>query len=78
MTMMGDTPEELEWEAACIDAMNEQAHREQVDAMATRIEAAVLESLSGFPWRRSLAVITDACQAAAQRFRDEAAATPPD
>jgi hypothetical protein len=46
--------------------------------MTDQIEAAVLESLGGFPWRRSLAVITDACQAAAQCFRDEVAATPPD
>jgi hypothetical protein len=75
---MDETPEELEWAAAATDALIEQRHREQVGAMADRIEAAILENLDGFPWRRSLAVITDACQLAAQRFRDEALATPPD
>jgi hypothetical protein len=72
-----DTPEDLEWQAAATDAMIEQAHREQVERMADLIEAAILAALDGFPWRRSLLAIDDACRLAASRFRQEAAASPP-
>jgi hypothetical protein len=59
------------------DAAMVRNHREQVDAMATAIEEAILEHVHG-PWRRSLYVIGCACRLAARRFYDELDASPPD
>jgi hypothetical protein len=72
------TPQELEAAASLTDATIEQHHREQVENMATCIEDAIVASLGGFPWRRSLSVIDEACQLARQRFHGEAARTPLD